>query len=131
MTEEPLDEDVTELQDTFGAPPVLAVVAFVLAVLSVAGFGLLNGTTYTVPLIDALPTEKGPLVGGSLLGALLALVPVVLGWRAASRALPDDAAWVATLARSAVLLGLLGAALRVVVALVQATADGGGGFSRV
>ena len=131
VLEDPWHDSISEAQDTFGAPPVLAVVSFVLSVLSLAGLGVLNGTTYTLPFASA-GSPRGALVAGALLGALLALLPLVLGWRAASRVLAEDAAWVATLARSAILLALVSVVLRLVIAVVTAThTDPLGAFTRL
>ncbi len=122
------DHRVSEADDRLDAPPVLALVSFVLAVLSFAGFGLMNGTTYVFPLLSAEP-QHTRLLTGLLLGAALALLPVALGRRAAQ--LHADASWATVLARAAVVLGLGSFVLRLVVAIVQATQDGPGGFSRL
>jgi hypothetical protein len=127
MTQEPLDELSPELQEGFDEPTVLAVTAVVLAVLSLAGFGLMNGTAYVVPLLTG-QSQQARLLTGLLVGAALALVPVALGWRAASRA---ALGWPVTLGRAAVLLGLTSFVLRLVVAVVQATTDGTSGFTRL
>ena len=135
---EPLDNDVVDelddepeaLSDAFDAPQVLAIVAFVLAVLSFAGFGLMNGSAYIAPLVTNTD-QNGRLVFGLVLGAALAIAPVALGWHAASRTLEDDAPWVVTLARSAMLLGLASMALRLVVAIIQAGQDDPTGFIRL
>ena len=137
---EPLDDEVDDSDDgvgdepealgeAFDAPQVVAVVAFVLAVLSFAGFGLMNGTAYVAPLVTN-DAQTGRLVFGLVLGAALALVPVGLGWHAASRTLEDDPAWIAMLARSAMLIGLASMALRLVIAVIQSSQDGVAGFVR-
>ena len=135
---EPLDDEVDESDDgtgdepealgeAFDAPPVVALVAFVLAILSIAGFGLMNGSTYVAPIVDNQP-HTGRLVFGLVVGAALALVPVGLGWHASSRTLEDDAPWVSVLARAAMLIGLASMALRLVLAVIQASQDNPGGF---
>jgi len=137
---EPLDDEVDESDDgtgdepealgeAFDAPQVIAVIAFVLAVLSFAGFGLMNGSAYVTPHVTNEP-QTGRLVFGLVLGAALALVPVGLGWHAASRTLEDDPQWVAALARSAMLIGLASMLLRLVIAVIQASQDGVIGFVR-
>ncbi len=129
---DPWHDHLVEAQETYGSPEVLAVVALVLAVASFCAFGLMNGTTYVVPLFRAASDDDGTrLVVATLLGAALALVPVWLGWRASSRLLPGDPAWVATLARTAILLGLASGAMRLVVAVVTASQDGPTGFTRL
>ena len=125
-----IDDAPEALGDAFDTPHVLALVAFVLAVLSVAGFGLMNGSTYIAPLLTN-EDQNGRLVFGLVVGAALALIPVALGWHAASRTLEDDAPWVVTLARTAMLLGLGSMVLRLVVAIIQATQDGPTGFVRL
>ena len=124
-----LEDEPEALTEAFDAPPVLAVVAFVLAVLSFAGFGLMNGSAYITPLING-EAQNGRLVFALVLGAALALVPVGLGWHAASRTLEDDAPWVVMLARSAILIGLASMLLRLVVAVIQASQDNPTGFVR-
>jgi hypothetical protein len=124
------EDDLVEASDTFDAEEVLAVTAFVLAVLSLAGFGLLNGSTYVHPLLTA-DADRTRLVLGALLGAVLALVPVWLGWRVIARSLPGDPGWAMTLARSAMLLGLGSAVLRVVAAVIEAAQSGAVVFPRL
>lgn len=142
MTEqpiEPVDDDLddpwhdqlVEVADTFGAPEVLALVAFVTAVASFFGFGVMNGSAYVVPFIHGGEDNSTRLVVGTLLGAALAMGPVGLGWRAVSRALSSDPPWVVSVARAAVLLGLASGLLRLVVAVVEAAHDGPSGFTRL
>ena len=140
MTPEPVADDVLDdpwhdaiedATESFGGPDVLALVAFVLAVASFLSFGLMSGTTYVLPLMEQPGDNGTELVIGTVLGAVLAMVPVWLGWRAAVRVLPDDPRWIGTLARSAVLLGLAAGVLRLVVAFVQATQDGQGDFTHL
>jgi len=119
----PTEDELVEATDTFDTEEVLAVTALVLAVLSLAGFGLMNGAVYVQPLLTS-DGQKTRVVVGALLGALLALVPVWLGWRVIARALPADPRWVVTAARTAMLLGLASAALRIVVAIIEASQDG-------
>jgi hypothetical protein len=124
------DDEPEALGDAFDAPNVLAIVAFVLAVLSFAGFGLMNGSAYVTP--EAVnEAQTGRLVFSLIVGAALALVPVGLGWHAASRTLEDDPSWVATLARSAMLIGLASMLLRLVIAVIQASQDGAIGYLRL
>lgn len=118
--DDPWHDQIDEVSDDYGAPDVQALTAFVLGVLSVGGFGLLNGTLYFFLSLDAGASYKTRSVLAALLGAAFALVPVVLGWRASARVLADDARWVATLARSAVLLGMVSLVLRLVLAVLVA-----------
>ncbi|MCU1589826.1 MAG: hypothetical protein JWP11_1082 [Frankiales bacterium] len=120
--EDPWHDQLVEVSDDYGAPEVLAVVAFVLSLVSLSGFGLLNGSYYFLPYINSAEGQKTRLVLAALLGALLALLPVWLGWRASARVLATDARWVATLARAAVMLGLLSLVLRLVLSVVTAAA---------
>jgi hypothetical protein len=131
---EPLDDELGDepepMREAFDAPQVMSIVAFVLGVLSIAGFGLMNGSSYIAPLLTNTD-QNGRLVLGLVLGAALALLPVVLGWHASSHTLADDAAWIGTLARSAVVLGLASMLLRLVVAIIQASQEGPSGFVRL
>lgn len=148
MTEEPLDADVdaepdaelddpwhdqlVDAQETYGAPEVLASVALVLAIASFFGWGLMNGTAYIVPLLSNFEGDNSTrIVLGTLLGAAMAMIPVGLGWRASSRLLDSDPRWVATVARTAIVLGLASGALRLVVAFIEAAHDGPSGFTRL
>jgi Ca2+/Na+ antiporter len=119
--DDPWRDQLDEVSDTFGAPEVQALFAFVLAVVSMAGFSLLNGTTYFFTELNAVESYKTRSVLAALLGAAFALIPVVVGWRASARTLATDARWIATLARTAVLLGLLSLGLRLVLAVVVAS----------
>src|SRR3954465_2478592 len=122
-----LDDEPEAMREAFDAPQILSLVAFVLAVLSFAGFGLMNGSAYITPLITN-EDQNGRLVFALVLGAALALLPVGLGWHAASRTLDDDPPWIATLARSAMVLGLASMALRLVIAIIQASQETPSGF---
>lgn len=143
MTEQPADpvddqlddpwhDHLVEAGDTFGAPEVLALVAFVLAVASLFGFGVMNGSAYVIPFFNTADGDNSTrLVIGTVLGAVLAMIPVWLGWRAVSRSLPGDPGWVISMARAAMLLGLASGLLRLVVAFVEAAHDGPSGFTRL
>jgi hypothetical protein len=135
MTDEkpdgPMHDQVEDAPDgLFGAPAVLALVAFIAAILSLAGLGLMNGTNYIYPFLNGEP-QKSRLVIGLLIGAALALIPAALGWRSASRMIQADPPWAAVLARASILLGLSSFVLRLVLAGIQASQDGPGGFSRL
>jgi hypothetical protein len=127
VLDDPWHDHIVEAGDSFGAPEVQAVVAFVLAVVSLLGYGLLAGGLYfyfsTPSAADDLRTRN---VLASVLGAVFALVPVVLGWRASARTLPSDARWVGPLARAAVLLGLIAVVLRLVLAVLAASSGDAG-----
>src|SRR4051812_27345993 len=77
------DDEPGAMREAFDAPQVLAIVAFVLAVLSLASFGLMSGSSYISPLFKR-PDQNGLLVFGQVLSAALALLPVAIGWHAAS-----------------------------------------------
>jgi hypothetical protein len=130
--DDPWHDNIVAAGESFGAPDVLAVVAFVMAVASFLTFGLMNGSTYVYPTLTGVDDRSNtPYVLATMLGAALSLLPVWLGWKAASQWLDSDARWVAVLARAAVILGLTSGALRLVVAVVQATNDGPSLFSRL
>lgn len=131
--DDPWHDQIVEVADEFGAPDILAVVAFALAICSFFGYALLSGSTYTLPFAVALGNNdnKGVIVTGSVLGAVLALIPAWLGWRASSRSLDTDPRWVAVLARSAIILALGSGLLHLVVAVLQAAQEGSAGFSRI
>ena len=120
---DPLHDELVQVGDEYGAPDVQAAVAIVLAVASIWGFGLLNGTSYLFLSFGPGDSIKTANVLSALLGAAFALLPVVLGWRASARVLDSDPRWVATAARAAVLLGLLAVVLRLVLAVLAAAAD--------
>lgn len=131
--DDPWHDQIVEVADEFGAPDILAVVAFALAICSFFGFALLSGSTYTLPFVSALSDDgtKTAVVLGAVLGALLALIPAWLGWRASSQSLPTDPRWVVVLARSAVILALTSGLLHLVVAVLQAAQDGPARFNRI
>ncbi|MDX6199212.1 MAG: hypothetical protein QOJ79_2363 [Actinomycetota bacterium] len=126
VLDDPWHDSLVEAGDAFGATEVVAVVAFVLALSSVFSWGLLDGNAYISPFIDALSdnANKTALVLGPVIGAVLALVPVWMGWLASARSLADDPRWVIVLARSAVILGLASGFLHLVVAVLMAAQDG-------
>lgn len=130
--DDPWHEHLLDADDTYGAPAVLALVAFVTAVASFFGFGLMNGTTYVIPLLSSFDGgNNNRVVVAALLGAGLALIPVALAWRAGSHLLDSDPRWVAAVARAALVLGLASGVLRLVVAVLTAAHDGPGGFTRL
>lgn len=122
--DDPWHDHIAEATDSFGAPDVQAVVAFVLGIVTLLGYGLLSGAPYfffaTPSADDDFRTRN---VLAALLGAAFALIPIVLGWRASARVLTSDPRWAGTLARAAVVLGLLALVLRLVLAVVAAGAD--------
>jgi hypothetical protein len=119
---DPLHDELAQVGDDYGAPEVQAAVALVLAIASIWGFGLLNGSYYVFLSVGPGDSIKTANVLSALLGAALSLLPVVLGWRASARVLESDPRWVATAARAAVLLGLLAVVLRLVLAVLAAAA---------
>jgi hypothetical protein len=120
--DDPWHDQIAQAGETFGAPEVQALVAFVLSLLSVTGFGVLNGAAYVFMSLSATDYKSRNIVA-ALLGAAFALLPVVLGWRVSARALDSDARWVATFARAAVILGLLALVLRLLLAVLAAGAQ--------
>ena len=128
---DPLDSDVLDddyddepeaMREAFDAPQIMSISAFVLAVLSFGGFGLMNGAAY-IPGQLTTPDQNDRMVFTLVLGAALTLLPIALGWHAASRTLDDDPPWIATLARSAMVLGLGSMVLRLLAAFIQAAQD--------
>jgi uncharacterized protein YacL len=120
--DDPWHDQIVEVTDSFGAPEVQSLVAFVLALMSMGGIGLVNGSYYLFTSISADTDYKTQNVAAALLGAAFALIPVALGWRASARVLETDPRWVATFARAAVILGLLSVVLRLVLAVIAASA---------
>jgi uncharacterized protein YacL len=90
--------------------------------MSMGGLGLLNGSLYLFTYIASDADYKTQNVLAALLGAAFAIIPVILGWRVSARVLDTDPRWVSALARSAVILGLLSLVLRLVIAVVAASA---------
>jgi hypothetical protein len=129
--DDPWHDSIVEAGETFGATEVVAVVAFVLALSSVFGWGLLDGNAYIWPFIDGQSDNgnRTAFVLGPVVGAGLALVPAWLGWLASARSLADDPRWQVAMARSAVVLGLVSGFLHLVVAVLMASQDGPAGFS--
>ncbi|MDT7573622.1 MAG: hypothetical protein QOE05_3796 [Actinomycetota bacterium] len=120
---DPWHDNIVEAGETFGAPEVQSLVAFVLSVLAMIGLGVMNGTAYVFTSLSAATEYKTRNVVGALLSAGFALLPIVLGWRVSARVLESDPRWVATLARAAVILGLLALFLRLALAVVSALAQ--------
>ena len=116
------DEDL-QVSDSFSTPDVHAVIAFVLACVSLLSAGVLNGGVYLYQSVPEEGSVRSHNVFAALLGAAFAIVPVILGWRASARVLESDPRWVPTLARAAVILGLTAAFLRLVLAVLAAGAD--------
>ncbi len=92
LEDEPFDDDSANgsvLRDV-AAPEALALASLVLAVVSVLGISLLNGSPYLPLLFSADgPTDSSVLVLAVLLGAALALLPAALAV-VALRRLPFD-----------------------------------------
>ena len=121
--DDPWHDQIVEVSDSFGAPDVQAVVAFVLGIVSMLGFGLLSGAPYAFQSFSAGDSFRTRNILAALIGAGFALVPVILGWRASARVLATDPRWIAALARAAVILGLLSLVLRLVLAVLAAAAQ--------
>lgn len=95
------------------APDVLALASLLLAVLSLLGLGLLNGSPYVPELYGGTGPELSLAITASLLGAGLALLPAALG-AAALRRLPDDSRF-RVIAGAGVLLAAVSVVLRLAV----------------
>jgi hypothetical protein len=120
---EDLFDDDLQVSDSFSTPDVHAVVAFALSLVSLAGMGVLNGTLFLYQSIAPGESIRSKNVLAALLGAAFALVPATLGWRASARVLDSDPRWVPTLARAAVIIALLSGFLRLVLAVLAASAQ--------
>lgn len=104
------------------APEVLALASVVLAVVSITGLGLLNGSVYVqLGSYTGDAPQQAVLVGAALLGVGLALLPAALGGLALRR-LPDDSPS-RVLAGAGVLIAAVSALLRLVMALRAAADD--------
>jgi hypothetical protein len=104
------------------APEALALASLVLAVVSVLGLGLLNGSPYLPSLYSGDgPTDSSVLVLAALLGAALALLPAALGV-VALRRLPLGSSS-RTTAAAGVLVAGVSCGLRVVLAVRNAVDD--------
>ena len=98
------------------APEALALASVVLAVVSLSGVGLLNGSPYLPQAFydGGGAPEQSDLVLTVLLGAALALLPAALGVHALRR-LPGDSPS-RTTAGAGVLVALVSCSLRLVLA---------------
>ena len=114
-----LDSDSIWLDVT--SPEALSLAAVVLAALSLAGLGLLNGPPYVPALYSEPGLQRSLAVTASLLGVGLALLPAALG-AVALRRLPVGSPCRA-IAGAAVLLALLSVLLRLAVAVRTAAED--------
>ena len=121
--EDPWHDQIVEAGETFGAPEVQSLVAFVLAVLCLGGRGLVQGGNYLFISLSAESDLKTRNIVSAVLSAAFTLLPIVLGWRVSARVLATDPRWVAALARAAVILGLLALVLDLVLAVLAAGAQ--------
>lgn len=107
--------------------PALAVAAALLAWATMGGFSLLSGSTYLSPVSPGtgLTSDTRQLLS-NLLGAGLSLLPFLLGRASLARSTGADPSWVGALARGAMIVSVLAAALRVAAGVVQlVTTDAG------
>ena len=105
------------------APEALALASLVLAVVSVLGLGLLNGSPYVPSLFSPDgPSDASVLVLTGLLGAALALLPLTLGVVALRRLSLDSPS--RAVAAAGVLVAGVSCVLRVVLAVRNALDDG-------
>src|SRR4051812_25821779 len=88
--DDPWHDQIVQAGETFGAPEVQSLVAFVLSILAVTGLGVLNGTQYVFTSLSAGTDYKTRNIVGALLSAGFALLPIVLGWRVSARVLDSD-----------------------------------------
>jgi hypothetical protein len=118
-------------------PAPLAIFSLALAIMCLEGTQYLRGSTYTnyfvTSRIYSVDGEGGPSTGwitvGAFLSAAFALVPLLAAWRGSRRVTEEDPAWVGTALRGALLLSVLGLALRLAAAVIIATsADGSAGL---
>ena len=108
----------------YRTPEVLAPAGFALAVASLLGFGVLNGSIVLILAAgDGAPSTAVQVAAG-LLGAALAAIPFILGLEAVRHLLADDPVWLVGLSRATVLLGAIVVILRLLQTLAQAIAGG-------
>lgn len=98
--------------------PALALAAGLLAWAVLSRAGLFDGSTYISLSGNEPGLDNSRQVAAGLLGAAMALLPVVLGVRAVRLATEEHPSWVVPVARAAVLVGLLAVVLRTVAAVV-------------
>ena len=125
--EHELDEDGLDTGsrlDSYRNPEVLGLAGFALAVASLLGFGVLNGTIVLILAAGEGPPSTGVQVAAGLLGAALAAIPLLLGMEAVRNLLEDDPVWVSGVARAAVLLGAIVVVLRLLQTAAQAISNG-------
>ncbi len=123
----PGDEEVRPVEG-YGDPGVLALVALVLAVLVICGFGVLAGPGIVAAADGPVPT-RAHTEAADVVSVVLAFVPLLLGLRVVSRGLEDDPRWVGVAARSAVLLALFTMLMRLgLLFLVAANVPSSGGL---
>jgi hypothetical protein len=127
--DDPWHDQISAFADEYGAPDVQSIVALILAIGSLSGYGLLSGSAYVFPYLSD-GTDKTRLILSGLVGAALAVAPIWLGWRAAARTLVSDPRWVGMVARAAVLLGLISLVLRLVITVISAATSDPNGFGR-
>jgi hypothetical protein len=108
-------------------PAALAIASLVLGTLSLGGFGLLNGSNYVLPFTQGQPSTTRTVLAG-LLGALIAMVAVVLGAVASRRTYPGDPAWVSRVAQAGVLIAGIAVVFRLVATSAAAIQVADSGF---
>ena len=110
--------------EPYTRPEVLGIAAFVLAVASLLGFGVFNGSIVLILTETNGPPSSAAMVGAGLLGVALASLPVWMGLAAVRNLLEDDPLWTAAVARAAVLVGLVAVVMRLATTAAQAAGGG-------
>lgn len=124
------DDGLADLPPRRGAgatdPAAWAIASLVLGTLSLAGLGLLNGSSYVLPFTMGQSDVTRTVLAG-LLGATIAAAAVVLAVLAQRRTHPGDPEWVSRVAAAGVVVGGLAVVLRLAAtaaAAVQVTDSG-------
>lgn len=113
---------MTPQREGFLGPHVLALTGFVLGVLTLFGVRLMSGFTYLGFSLSAGAEQDH--VAPQLLGAGLALLPLLFGLRALQYLPADAPHWWTVLARSACVLAVLSVIGRTVALLSSLLTDG-------
>lgn len=111
-----------------GDPAALAIGALAIGVLSLGGWGFVNGANYVYPLTQGMSSASRAVLAG-LLGAAIALAAVVLGVVASRRAHPGDPAWVPRVAQAGVLVAGTAFVLRLIATAIAAVEVASSGYT--
>ena len=116
------DSPVAEVVASVKAPETLALASLLLAVISLLGLGLLNGSPYVPELYSDTGMDTTRATVAARVGAGFALLPAALG-AVALRRLPEQSSF-RVLAGTGILLAAVAVLLRLAVAVRTATQEG-------